>query len=141
MTHPDEDTLLKSVLGILEESEERQVQQHLAECPECQTRLEKLRKDTEIIGSLELETMAPEIPFPKPVRINFMPVIKVAALLLIGFIVGFGSSNLSHREAVNVIPQRLQVNPPMEKAIQYSACEPIDLNAFRISTKMDSINT
>ena len=130
MKHPAEDTLLKSVLGILEEPEERQIQEHVAQCPECQTRLEKLRNDTNIIGSLELKTDRLEIPLPKTMRINWMPLLRAAALLLIGFMVGFGSSNLSHREVVTVIPQRLQVVAPAGIGIQYSSCEPIDLNIF-----------
>jgi anti-sigma factor RsiW len=141
MKHPDEDTMLKSVLGILEEPEERQLQEHVKECPECQARLEKLLNDTKIIGSLELDIISPTIPLPKPMRINWMPLLRAAALLLIGFMVGFGSSNLSHREAVNVIPQRLQVASPAGGAVQYSSCEPVDLNVFRTTVIVDSVTT
>jgi len=141
MKHLEEDMLLKLVLGVLEEREERELQAHLALCQECQVKREKMVKDTEIIGSMKLDTGSLKIPMPKPTRISFMPLLRAAALLLIGFMVGFGSSNLSHREAVNVIPQRLQVASPTGNVVQYSSCEPVDLNVFQAPAFMDSITT
>ena len=128
MKHPDHDTLLKSVLRLLDEQEEEALQDHISQCENCQERIGKIKKDIEIIGSLEPDTGIIDIPLPGPHRNAYIPILKAAALILIGFAIGYGTSILSHGGSVNVIPQQLQTTAPTGTGIQYSSCEPIDLN-------------
>ena len=94
-----------------------------------------------VIGSIDLDTGLSDVPMPKQFRVAYMPILKAAALILIGFAVGFGSSRLSHREPVTVIPQRLQVGSPSGSIVQYTSCEPIDLHSFHTPTVPDSMDT
>jgi hypothetical protein len=128
MKHPDDDTLLKSALGLLDEQEEAALQSHISQCDDCRERINRIKNDTDVIGSLELDIGTPEIPLPTPHHIAYMSLLKAVALILVGFAVGYGTSTLSHRESVNVIPQQLQTSSPVGTAVQYSSCEPVDLN-------------
>ena len=140
MNHYDDDILLKFVLEILDEQETTEVKDHISQCEQCQQRLEDIRKQTELIGNLDLDIKAPEIPLPTTKRIPMIRFLRAAAMILIGFSVGFGMAKMSSKEQVNIIPQRFQVTAAPDTFMFYRVCEPVDLHWFRISTTPDSID-
>lgn len=127
MKHLEDDELQKSVLQLLDEHEERQLQEHLLQCDDCRTRFDLLRQQTEIIGSLEPEIEQPDYPLPRAKRAAYIGLLKVAALLLIGFLVGFGVSELSRPVHVNVVQQQLDIPTPSISVTRYASCEPVDI--------------
>jgi hypothetical protein len=141
MKHPDDDTLLKSVLGIMDEQEKAALESHISQCEDCRERIDGIKKSTDIIGGLVLDTGVSDIRLPADHRVAFKSLLKAAALILIGFAIGYGTSILAHRESVNVIPQQLQASPLKGTAVQYSSCEPVDLNIPCIPLVSDTTST
>ena len=145
MNHLDIDTLLKFALELVEHQESQQIQEHLSQCDRCRAELDKIRYQTNIIGSVDPEIDPPRYPLPKAQRISFLPVIKAAALVLLGFAVGVGTANLSQPEQVNVVPQRIELSSPQSSAAAFTSCESLDIRVnFQWSTNHsqdDSLDT
>ena len=65
MNHIDEDALMKMALQLLEKGEEDALLDHLSACDDCRERLERIRRDIELIGSLEPGIEIASVPLPK----------------------------------------------------------------------------
>jgi anti-sigma factor RsiW len=126
MNHPDDDRLLKLVLELLDADEEVQLKDHLAKCDSCRVRFERIRSETEVIGSIEPEIDTQAYPMPQTTRPALVAWMKVAALLLIGFMAGYVTSNATRPAYVNVVPQQLKVKSPPEHVLLYASCESVD---------------
>ena len=131
MSHPNEDQLLKLVLELLDADETRQIEEHLAECEPCRQRLEELQGQTEMIGSIEPEIDRAYYPLPVIKRVRSVTLLKATALILIGFLAGYGASQFSQSEPVNVVPQRIQVTSDEGSVTDFTICESVDLTADR----------
>ncbi len=127
MSHPNEDQLLKLVLALLNADETRQIEEHLTECEPCRQRLEELQVQTEMIGSIEPEIDREFYPLPVIKRFRSVTLFKAAALILIGFLAGYGASQFSQSEPVNVVPQRIQVTSDEGSVTDFTVCESVDL--------------
>jgi len=127
MSHPEDDKLLQSVLHLLSEQEEMVLKDHLSKCPVCRTRLDQLREQTDLIGSIELETDQPVYPLPSVRRKTLKTIIKIAALILMGFIAGYCTSDLSRPSYVNVIPQQLNSAMLLSSEAGFTPCESVDI--------------
>jgi anti-sigma factor RsiW len=145
MTHPDDDTLLKHVLKLLDSDEERGLEEHLSQCDGCQAKLEEIRRHTELIGSIEPEIEDIHYPMPRIRRLPLVTVLKAAALVMIGFAAGYGASSLSGREPVTVVPQRVEVASPSTSLTGFTTCESLDMAVntdwLNIHTQEDSLDT
>ena len=127
MKHPDDDKLLKSVLQLLDEHEESELKNHLLQCDDCRARFERLRRETDVIGSIEPEINKQIFPLPHARNITYVTLLKVAALLLIGFMAGYGTSHLTSPECINVVGHQLKTSSPPESLTRYAACESVDM--------------
>ena len=127
MSHPNEDQLLKLVLELLDADETRQIEEHLTKCEPCRQRMEELQHQTEMIGSIEPEIEREFYPLPVIKRVRSMTLFKAAALIIIGFLAGYGASQLSQPEPVNVVPQRIQVTSDEGSVTDFTVCESVDL--------------
>ena len=94
--HYTEDELLQFVLQTLEPDQHIEIDRHLTECQQCNTRLSKIRRDIESLQKLSPDIQNPVISYPSRLRLVFpaKSLLKAAALLLIGFGLGFSTNSL-----------------------------------------------
>jgi hypothetical protein len=119
MNHLTDDILLQRILELLDRDEEWRVSGHLSQCRECQMRFEKMKVDTELLGSLKLIADPPRLP-QILYRRNFSSSFwKVAAILLIGFLGGWGSARLITPPPVEVVPLYENTNPPADSLTHF----------------------
>ena len=127
MNHIDEDVLMKMALQLLEESEEATLREHLSSCEDCKARLARIQQDMELIGSLEPRIEKPLIPLPKSRGFRIPAWFKVAALLVIGFVSGYGVSQLSDGQVVCIFPYHVRSSPPKRTYPSFTPCESVDM--------------
>lgn len=127
MKHIDEDTLLKKSLGILEDGEESALDEHLSVCADCTERLEQIRRDMELIGSLDPKIQRAHIPLPRKQTPRIHAWFKVAALLILGFAGGYGVSQLSDGRVVSIVSYRVHPLPSYQEIPGFTQCESVDL--------------
>jgi hypothetical protein len=125
--HWDDDVLLKSVLGLAEARQEGQLQDHLRDCSTCRLKYERLKAEIEIIGSFNppIGVAAPSLP--KAVRIPFKSLLKIAALLTVGFLTGYVASELTQPVAVNVSEQYIQTRTVPASPAAFTTCDQDDI--------------
>ena len=123
MKHISEDILLKSTLKLLENGEEASVQMHLSQCDECRNRYFQVKQENEIIGSFDPQFEVEVPPLPKAKKITFMPLLKAAAILAIGFLTGFLVNEWARPNPVNVIPQNIMTKAQVTTTVDYVTCE------------------
>jgi anti-sigma factor RsiW len=147
MNHIDDDLLMKIALELLEESDAARVQEHLRDCNDCRSRLARIRRDMELIGSLEPRIERPFIPMPgvgivRGARGKRMTAwLTAAAALFVGFAIGFGASRLSDERIVLVVPHHVYVSPDRHTYPDFTYCESVDLADDFISvTPTDSVS-
>ncbi len=76
---------------------------HLADCPLCRDSLTRIKGELEFMGSIRLGTNQHRIP--APARRSFSSaLVRSAALIIFGIMVGFGLARLSRPEPVFVVP-------------------------------------
>ena len=131
MTHPDTDTLLKSVLETLGESDEQIVRAHLSTCEQCRALQQNLQGDINRLGRVNLHIEMPAPPrLPRRWRVP-MAVSRLAAALAVGFLMGYVTAQLSEPVSSVPVQQRLI---PVEVAVPasgYIPCQPVDLKTTR----------
>ncbi len=128
MKHPDEDTLLKHVLELLEGKEQDELAAHLVTCMPCRQRFDTMKRETEMLGRLETDIPLPEIDIPGR-KGNWLPqLVRIAALLLVGFASGYGFSNISHPQDVMVVPEYRTASAPPQTIQHFTVCESLNLD-------------
>lgn len=123
MKHYDEDYLLKGSLDLLDEAETREFEIHLERCDECRGELDRIRCDNKVIASVQPIFVKPEYVYPLAMKFSFKSLSKIAALLLMGFIVGYSSSILSRPCPVTVHPQQLITKPAHRYDLRLESCD------------------
>lgn len=126
MEHLTEDALTKAVLEVLDESEQAAGQQHLSSCPDCRSRFEDLKQQTTALGSVQLNLPLPALPLPLKRGFRAGMALRIAAVLVLGFLIGYLTSDLSQPCQTNVIPQYLQPVTEQQSGLNFVACEPVD---------------
>jgi len=127
MNHLGEDTLLKSVLKLLDDQDEKIVHRHLLECPECSLSFKNIEDQTQIIGEYQPEIEETFYPLPKEKSIPFGTVMRVAFVLIIGFLFGFFTSEYISNGYINIEEQHLISMSPTTSIFKYHPCEQIDI--------------
>jgi anti-sigma factor RsiW len=148
MTHNSEDELLGYALEAIASDEERaSIAAHLAVCSECRMRLKNLRKDIEIIGGVGPRQRVLRIPSPRPralgipglrPHIRWTPtprpreavthtILRTAALIVLGILVGFGASRGVHREPEFVSSAYVTLSPPTDSLTGYTVSDATDI--------------
>jgi hypothetical protein len=105
MTHPDGDTLLKFLLQTLEEPENESVREHLRACDRCTEEERKLEGELRRLSRIELpvETVTP----PRLPRRSLVPLLKIAAVLAVGFLLGYATAQIATPVRPVPVQQRL----------------------------------
>lgn len=127
MEHYNDDTLLKSVLHLLDKGEETDVRDHLSRCAKCSRRLDILKAETEVIGSFVPHVAQNVPPLPQAKRISFAPLLKVAAILVVGFLAGYLTSEWTRPDPISVVPQNLATKGHSTPNTDFTTCEQIDI--------------
>jgi len=131
MMHPDKDKILSHSLNILEGNEAHEVEDHLSKCDECRTSYNTMINENKIIAGIEPDVDYPAISFPRK-QSKFADVFfKVAALLMIGFLLGYSTSRLSLQPCVNIIPHQEKSRIPQLSDSDYLHCEALDTYVSR----------
>ncbi len=127
MKHPDEDILLKNHLDLLDEGERSVLMTHLDSCALCRERSRTIRREIDVIGSIDPELVVPEIELPAAKREPWSVGIRVAAILLIGFFVGYGYSRFFTPPEYQVVPSYHNPSAPSLTIEEFSICESVNL--------------
>jgi len=127
MTHPDEDTLLKQALDLLEGEEREEVTAHLYSCSSCRQKFQTLERETEMLGSLEADIPLSSFDMPSRWRMSTPRFAGIAAVLLFGFLSGYGFSLVSRPADVTVVPHYRATTVPTHTIQQFTVCESLDL--------------
>jgi hypothetical protein len=115
MTHNSEDELLGYALEVIASDEERAtIAAHLAVCSECRMRLDNLRKDIETIGGVRPRQPVLRIPNPRPREVVTYTILRTAALIVVGILVGFGASKGVHHEPEFMSSGYVTLLPPTD---------------------------
>ncbi len=135
MKHPDQDTLLQFALETLETDELLAIEFHLAGCEECSEAVGKIRNELDLIACVSIPVQPPLYPAIKIVHHNRFLALKIAAILVIGFSLGFGTSLAVQPSQIEIVPQRVTLQIPKEEIQKYAAAEPINLQVPIILNK------
>jgi anti-sigma factor RsiW len=127
MNHIDEDLLMKYALQLLGKQDEAALQEHISECSDCRARLELIRREIELIGSLEPRVEKPPIPLPKTRGFRIPVWLRAAALLFAGFMIGYGASLFSEDQVVFVVPHRVSASPYLQEHPDITYYESVDM--------------
>lgn len=107
MTHPDGDALLEFVLQTLDETENEVVRQHLSLCEQCKGEQRRLESDVKRLSTIDLPVEMVSPPrLPRTSR-WLMPALKAAAVLAVGFLLGYATAQLSNPVHPIPVQQRL----------------------------------
>ncbi len=127
MKHYDEDILLKLGLELLTNEEEKNIREHLSECEQCREIYNTIKGDINLIESFEPDAEPEVIPLPVKKKNIARQLLKVAAILVVGFFAGFFTSDLSNPEKVIVVKQSIIKRTVMESTGNFKTCEQVDL--------------
>jgi anti-sigma factor RsiW len=131
MNHPNGDTLLKYVLGTLDESETEAVRQHLSSCEECSKEERKIDGEVRRLSSVDIPLETGEPPrLPRRPR-GLVPVLKVAAVLAVGFSIGYATAELSNPAPPIPVQQRLIPSHVVVPSSGYVPVQEVDVRTPR----------
>jgi hypothetical protein len=118
MNHINEDTLLKYVLEIIDDEHEySDIKYHLTTCAECRTRLEKIQSDLDIIGDIKPAGSDIDLPVRQKRQNIFYPILRAAALIIFGIVIGYGAANLRKPDNVSVTPSYAILSPAPDSLV------------------------
>jgi hypothetical protein len=123
MTHPDDDLLLKCILETLDTEEEKVIRNHLATCEICTQKVSKIRSDVVKLREFNPDVETEFIPLPAEDKSSWF---KAAAILIIGFIAGYFTSNYLHPEPVQVVEQLLISTSPKVTVTSFNPVAVVD---------------
>jgi hypothetical protein len=127
--HVTEDDLLKFALETCDDAEARAIREHLASCDTCRESLESLRSDIATIAGVRPEVERISLPARPRHPSSWRAVVRMAAVLLIGFVGGLAVSHWACRCPVTVVPPYSAiVAPSMAESLQtITPAPPVDL--------------
>ena len=127
MTHPDADTLLKYVLQTLDESESSSVAEHIAVCENCRNLAQKLLSECTRMGEIEFHVDAPEPPgLPRQPRM-ILTMLRWAAVLATGFLLGYLTAQLSDPVRPVIVQQRMVPTRAEVSSSGFVSCQAVDV--------------
>ncbi len=128
MIHYNEDLLMKYALDLLDDNEESTIREHLTMCDQCRKQHESIKSHVELIGSIEPDIKPEIIPLPKKKLKIMEQWIRVAAILIIGFFIGYLTANFAHPVKVHVVKQNLITKTILYPSESFRTCEKVDLD-------------
>ncbi len=128
--HVNEDTMLKSALGLLGPQVDRNVRDHLEGCPTCRALQEDVDRTLRDFRDVAPHITA-KIPGLPSLKGNRHLWIRIAAMLAIGFGLGYATSESLRPQSITVVRQHLIPTPPKWPADGFVACDDKDLMPVR----------
>jgi anti-sigma factor RsiW len=124
--HINENTLIEVALGLLDAQADSRVRDHLEGCPMCRGLFESIKRTLHEIKELAPKVTAdiPEVPSVRPDSFRWL---RVAAMLVIGFGLGFLASESLQSPSIDVVRQQIISTPPELPAAGFVPCEGVDL--------------
>lgn len=130
MTHISEDQLLKYALELLDDKADiTEIETHLKECDECLLKYKKINTEIDIIGGLEIDK-----DIPMPVRASnrkskSFSLFRIAAILVIGFALGYTSAKFFQKESSTVTASRLEASIPPDSLLGQPVSDATTVNS------------
>ena len=132
MTHPVADTLLKFALQMLDEPAEMDVREHLLSCEACRDLHQECLGEIKRLDSIGFHINVPEPPkLPRRGR-STVAVLRWAAVLPIGFLLGYLTAQFLGPSRPIPVPQRFVPTQGAVSAVGYIPCQAVDVNARRL---------
>ncbi|MGB5872859.1 MAG: hypothetical protein WBH56_04000 [Bacteroidota bacterium] len=128
--HISQDTLLKLALDTLEAPAKGRVQTHLDGCSRCRKQLGEIQLAMRTIEGVRVDVPleAPPLPMARPRSMFWM---RAAAILFVGFLLGFIASESLRSPNVTVVQQQIIPTSPEVAKAAFISCEEVDIS-FRI---------
>jgi hypothetical protein len=124
--HLSDEEMLKSILQLLNDQEEEQVQVHLAECESCRLKYRQIRTETEFIAGYDPIQATEVPPLPKIRSLSIAPLMKIAAILIAGFLAGYLTSDYTRHQTPEIVEQQMAVNTPQMISAAFATCPQVD---------------
>jgi len=125
--HVSEDTLIELTLGLLTAQSESSVRDHLEECPMCRDLSEDVERTLHHIKDVTPKVNA-DIPVLPSLRHDRYTWLRVAAMLAVGFGMGFLASESLRSPSITVVRQQIISRAPELPAAGFVTCEGVDLS-------------
>ena len=124
--HVSEDGLTKLALGLLSIQADQRVRRHLEGCSPCRVLLGDIERTLRQMQDVSPQVSAdiPVLPFAKHSRYRWL---RVAAMLAVGFGLGFLASESLRSPSPSVVRQQFVPRPPAQPAAGFVFCDEIDL--------------
>jgi hypothetical protein len=130
MNHLNDDHLLRHALEAYESDDERaETTAHIAACAECRERFENVQSDVGVIASVQPRRRVLQMPGPRPRRTVVYSLLRAAALIIFGVVVGYGTSNWMSRQPAQVSPAYVTLSPPADSLRRYAASDATEVPA------------
>jgi hypothetical protein len=125
--HISRDTALKTALGMLSPQAEQKVRDHATECETCTGLIEDAERTIRVIENVYPNATAPLPPLPsrQVSRYNWL---RLAAILLVGFGLGFLASESLRSPNLTVVRQQFVPAPPESAVADFVSCDAIDVS-------------
>jgi predicted anti-sigma-YlaC factor YlaD len=129
MTHESEDTLLELALGLMNAASENRVRTHLQECPACRVLFNDVERTLSHIKNVTPDVSAGIPPLPSLMH-NRYSWLRVAAMLAVGFGLGFVTSESLRSPPITIVRQQIVPKPPELPEVGFVACDEVDLTVL-----------
>ena len=126
MKHIDEDRLLKFTLELLDKVDSEIVSEHLKECKTCSQKYEKIMNEVDLIGSFNPDIESNIIPIPRK-NSTYSIWLTRAAVLLIGFLLGYSTSNMIQHKPVRIVAQTFIPKNSQIDSSKFIECPNVDI--------------
>lgn len=131
MNHPDEETLLKYSLETLDAADASLVREHLSVCQVCRKQQTKIHAELERMSGVAINVDGAAPPMlQRKVRV-LRAAARVAAVLVVGFLAGYMTAELSNPLHPMPVQQRLIPRSPASLPSEYVACQAVDARGGR----------
>ncbi len=128
--HISEDKLLEYALEIVEDDIERdKIEEHLEACQSCRSRLNEVENDIDVISSVRPHRPVAATPVGPRWRHAVYPLLRAAALIVIGLGMGFGASAWLGDKPARVVSQYVTLSSPADSVSRYAASDATDISS------------
>ena len=126
MCHFDRDTLYKYALELLNDSDSKFVDKHLLECERCKEKYHEVKNEFDLISSYnpELKVEIPQLPKKNDIGIVWL---RRAAVLFIGFLLGYSTYSLMQSEKVEIVGQSFIPQISYLDSTEFVKCPNVDI--------------